>query len=149
MSQAEQARFLGRGDEVVSNLGHPSREDDLTRHPLGRVQDYDKGASERIEKGPKRGVGVYRGYKNPQSGIGTDEQNLDRWASYAHSNSYYGGHGEGVEPRMADPRERSATGHRPASAKDSDGYLLSTATWANLPEAGADSGVGRLEKTRK
>jgi hypothetical protein len=146
LSQAEQAKFLGRSDEIVSNLGHPSREDDLTRHPLRKVPNYEP-ASNRVVDGPKRGVGVYRSFKNPQSGISTSEANLRGWASYAHSNSYDGGHGEGVEPKMPDPRERAAAGHRPGGGKDSDGHLLRP-EWDRY-QFGADSGEGRLEKTHR
>jgi hypothetical protein len=129
------------------NLGHRVKQDDLTRHPLGKVKDYaDNRTSERVVDGPKRGVGVYRGYKNPQSGI-ANEADLGKWASYAHSNSYAGGHGEGVEPKMPDPRERAAAGHRPGGGKDSDGHLLRP-EWDRY-QYGSESGEGRLEKTRR
>jgi hypothetical protein len=149
MSQKEQSEFLGRGDEVVSNLGHPSREDDLTRHPLGKVDDYaNSRASESVVDGPARGQGVYRKFANPQSGISTNQQNLDRWTGYARSNSYHGGHGEGVEPKMPDPRERAAGGYRPSERKDSDGYLADPKDWPSY-EYGSEAGLGRLEKSQK
>jgi len=87
LSQAEQAKLLGRSDETTRNLGHPSSEDRLMEHPLDKVQDYQNHASEKIVRGPPRSQGVYRRFKNPQSGI-ANEANLGKWASYAHSNSY-------------------------------------------------------------
>jgi hypothetical protein len=128
LSQAEQSKFLGRGDEVVSNLGHPSREDDLTRHPLGKVVDYTNHASEGVVRGPPRSQGVYGRFRDPQSGI-SSEQNLDRWAGYARSNSYGG----------KDPKGRGA---------GSDGHLASTKNWPSF-EYGSESGLGRIEKARK
>jgi hypothetical protein len=152
LSQAEQARHLGVGDETVMNLGHRVREDDLTRHPLGKVQDYHNHASEHVVRGPARGVGVYRGFKNPESGL-PSEQNLSRWSDYAKSNSYTGHHhkdGPGVEPPPGEPR-RSVPSE--AHGKDSDGHLAplpkpSTDNWANY-SAGSDSGEGRLQKIGK
>jgi hypothetical protein len=149
MSQAEQAKFLGRGDEVVSNLGHPSREDDLTRHPLGKVDDYaNNRASERVVDGPKRSVGVYRSFKNPESGI-PNQQNLDRWAGYAQANSYTG-HGNkagpGKEPPQSDGQRRSVPSE--ARDKDSDGYLADPKEWSRF-DRGSESGEGRLEKIHR
>jgi hypothetical protein len=60
--------------------------------------------------------------------------------------SYQGGDGTGKDV-PPEPRRRSVPSE--AAKKDSDGYLESTRTWANLPEAGGDSGVGRLEKAGK
>ena len=144
LSQAEQAKLLGRSDETTRNLGHPSSEDRLMEHPLDKVQDYQNHASEKIVRGPPRSQGVYRRFKNPQSGI-ANEANLGKWASYAHSNSYAGGHGAGVEPTMPDPRGRHSN--------ESDGYLAplpsaSTESWADF-RAGSESGEGRLEKLHK
>jgi len=145
LSQAEQARHLGVADETVLNLGHSVRESELTRHPLDRVHDYTNHASERVVRGPARSQGVYGKFRDPQSGIPTNEQNLDRWASYAKSNSYHGGDGTGVEPTMRDPRGGRDEG--------SDGHLVplpnpSTANWADF-RAGSESGEGRLEKLHK
>ena len=129
------------------NLGHRVKQEDLTRHPLNKVDDYaNNGASERVVDGPKRGVGIYRGYRNPQSGI-ANEADLGKWASYAHSNSYARGPGPGREPSMPDPRERSTTGYRPNGGEGSDGHLLRP-EWDRY-QFGADSGEGRLEKTHR
>jgi hypothetical protein len=149
MSQAEQAKFLGRGDEVVSNLGHPCRESDLMKHPLGKVDDYaNNRASERVVDGPKRSVGVYRSFKNPESGI-SSQDNLNKWAGYAQANSYTG-HGNkagpGKEPPVSDGQRRSVPSE--ARNKDSDGYLASPKDWASY-EYGSEAGLGRLEKSQK
>jgi hypothetical protein len=144
MTEAEQAKFLGRPNEIVSNLGHPSREDDLTRHPLNKVPNYEPN-SNRVVDGPARSVGVYGRYKNPQSGIST-AQNLDRWSDYARSNSYHRGPGPGKEPTVRDPR--GSTVPSAARNKASDGSLASPKEWAKY-EYGSDSGLGRLEKAGK
>jgi hypothetical protein len=148
LPEFQQRRFLNVGEEHTLNLGHPSTQDRLTEHPLDRVHDYNNGASERIVDGPPRSAGVYGSFKDPKSGISTNQQNLDRWASYAHSNSYQGGHGEGVEPTMPDPRERSAVGYRPSGDKGSDGHLASPKDWASY-EYGSEAGLGRIEKSQK
>jgi hypothetical protein len=141
LSQKEQAKFLGRGDEVTMNLGHRVHQDDLMKHPLESVPAYD---GQDIVTGPKRSQGVYGRFKNPQSGI-SSEQNLDKWAGYAKANSYTGhgnkaGHGK--PPSMDDPRPRHD------ASQESDGYLRSTKGWAGF-EYGSESGLGRLEKARK
>jgi hypothetical protein len=151
MSQKEQSEFLGRDEEVLSNLGYPAKESELTRHPLGKVHDYQNHASERVVRGPARSQGVYGKFRDPQSGISTNQQNLDRWAGYARSNSYTG-HGNkagpGKEPTMPDPRERSTAGYRPASGKDSDGYLADPKDWADY-QYGSEAGLGRIQKSEK
>jgi hypothetical protein len=133
LSEAEQAKFLGRDNEVVSNLGHPSREDDLMKHPLRSVPAYD-GKDIITEK---RSVGVYGKFKDPKSGISA-EQNLDRWADYARQNSYHGK--DGKDPVVKDPRG--------SHSNESDGYLRSTKGWAGY-EYGSESGLGRIEKTHR
>src|SRR5262249_16212467 len=142
LTEAEQAKFLGRGNEVVSNLGHRSRKGDLTRHPLKTVPTCDTAsqAERQIKEGKRLTQGVYRRHVPINDGRSTAE-NLRVWSKYSQSNSYHGGHGEGVSPTMADPRG--------THTDRSDGYLLSTRGWANLPDAGAESGEGRLQKIRK
>jgi hypothetical protein len=147
LTEAEQAKFLGRGNEVVSNLGHPSRESDLTKHPLNKVQNYDSGDTARTFRDPPRLQGVYTKCNDPKSGISA-EQNIDAWAKRATANSYTG-HGNkagvGKDPTMPDPRGRHSN--------ESDGYLArspnpSTDNWASF-RAGSESGEGRLEKLHR
>jgi hypothetical protein len=133
LSQKEQAKALGRGDEVTMNLGHRVHQDDLVKHPLKEVIAYDG----RNIVDEKRSVGVYGKFKDPKSGIST-AQDLDRWASYARSNSYDGK--DGKDPVVKDPRG--------SHSNESDGYLRSTKGWASY-EYGADSGPGRIEKTHR
>ena len=57
-------------------------------------------------------------------------------------------HGEGVEPKMPDPRERAAAGHQPGGGKDSDGYLADPKDWASY-EYGSEAGLGRIQKSQK
>jgi hypothetical protein len=137
LSQKEQSKFLGRADEVVSNLGHPSREDDLTRHPLGRMMNYDSADTARTFRDPAKLQGIYRKCGDPRSGISSGE-NLDKWADYAKANSYTG-EGLGKPPSMPDPRG----GH----SNESDGYLRSTKGWADF-DYGSESGF-RIEKTHR
>jgi len=147
MSQAEQARWLGAKPERTKNLGHDSTVDKLTENPAGRMVDYaNNDVSKGIVRGPPRSQGVYGRFKNPKDGTSTAE-NLSRWSDYSRANSYHRGHGEGVEPRMPDPRGGSNV---PAADKGSDGYLApspnpSTKNWADY-RAGSESGEGRLEK---
>jgi hypothetical protein len=82
---------------------------------------------------------VYGKFRDPKSGI-AEQQNLDRWASYAKSNSYHKGPGPGVNPTTPDPRG--------AHSNESDGYLRSTKNWPSF-EYGSESGLGRIEKTHK
>jgi hypothetical protein len=141
MSEAEQAKYLGLQNEVVTNLGHASREDDLTRNPLGKVVNYDSADTARTFRDPARLQGTYRTCGDPRSGI-SSAGNLDKWADYATKDSYTG-HGNkagtGRPVSMPDPRGRRDEG--------SDEYLLRP-DWSKY-EYGADSGPGRLEKSGK
>jgi hypothetical protein len=142
LTEAQQAKYLGRRNELVSNLGHPSRQDDLTRHPLSKTQNYDTADTERTFRDPAKLQGVYGKRNDPKSGISA-EQNIDAWAQRAAANSYHRGHGEGVDPTMRDPRDGSRS-------TESDGHLASlptpsTKNWADF-RAGSESGEGRLEK---
>jgi len=132
LTEAEQAKFLGRGNEVVSNLGHRSREGDLTRHPLGKVPTYDTApqGQREIKEGQRLTQGVYGRHVPINSGISSAE-NLRSWQKYSTSNSYDG----------RDPKGRGA---------GSDNHLAplpsaSTENWADF-RAGSESGEGRLEK---
>jgi hypothetical protein len=150
LTQGQQAKFLGHKPETVMNLGHPTTVDRLTENPVGRPLDYENDAAARITN-ETRSVGVYGKFRDPQSGISTNEQNLNRWADYARSNSYHRGPGPGKEPTMRDPR--GTTVPSAARTKDSDGHLAplpsaSTENWADY-SAGADSGEGRLEKIHR
>jgi hypothetical protein len=147
LSQAEQSKLLGVADEVVTNLGHASTQDKLVEHPLSKTQNYDSADTERTLRDPPKLQGVYTKCSNPRSGI-SSEQNIDAWGRRAAVNSYHGGHGEGVEPKMPDPRERAAAGHQPGGGKGSDGYLANPKEWASF-EYGSESGQGRLEKAHK
>jgi hypothetical protein len=150
LSQAEQARHLGVRDEVMRNLGHEMQQDDLTRHPLAKVQDYTGDrAGERVERGPPRSQGVYRSFKNPESGI-SSEENLARWSGYSRANtqSLNGRGRDSKPPSMPDPRLSGRHLIGPGAKGDSDGYLASTKEWASF-EYGGDSGLGRLEKSQK
>jgi hypothetical protein len=139
LSQRQQSKLLGVGDEVTMNLGHRVPEDRVMEHPLNKVDDYaNSHASERVVDGPKRGQSIYGRFKNPQSGV-ANEGNLNRWAGYAHAGSYQGGDGTGKEVSMRDPRGRRDEG--------SDGHLLRP-EWDRY-QFGADSGAGRLEKTHR
>jgi hypothetical protein len=135
LSEAEQAKYLGLGNERVTNLGHPSREDDLTRHPLGQPINYDTApqAERQIKEGQRHTTGVYQKHSPINSGISSAE-NLRSWQKYSTSNSYHGkapaGRGEGSD------------GHLAASPNPS------TKNWADF-RAGSESGEGRLEKLRR
>jgi hypothetical protein len=139
MSEAEQAKYLSLPNERVTNLGHPSREDDLTRHPLGRMMNYDSADTSRTFRDPAKLQGVYGKCSDPRSGISSGE-NLDKWADYATKDSYHRGPGPGKDPTMPDPRGRHSN--------ESDGYLRSTKGWADF-EYGSESGFGRIEKTHR
>ena len=95
------------------------------------MMNYDTAPQGRreIEEGQRLTQGVYGRHVAINSGISAQE-NLDQWASYAKSNSYHG----------RDPRERG---------EGSDNHLLSTKGWANLPDAGSESGEGRLQKSHR
>jgi hypothetical protein len=147
LDQKQQARHLGVKEETVCNLGHPVPVSRLTENPAGRMVDYaNNDVSKGIVRGPARSVGVYGSFKNPTSGI-SSEQNLSRWSGYASANTEVTrgqahGPGPGKDPPMSDDSRM------PAAGKDSDGYLQSTRNWPNH-EYGADSGPGRLEKTHR
>jgi hypothetical protein len=147
LSQAEQSKFLGVGDETVMNLGHRVPEDRLTEHPLNKVPTYDTApqAERQISEGQRLTQGVYGRHVPIKSGISA-EQNLDQWASYAKSNSYHRGPGPGKEPTVRDPR--GGTVPSAARSKDSDGYLADPKDWASY-EFGSEAGLGRLEKSKK
>ena len=135
--------------DPVRNLGHKATDASLTKNPAGRVQDYTNHAGEGIVRGPARSVGVYGSFKNPTSGISTNEQNLDRWAGYAKANSYTGRSqvaGPGEDPPVSDDSRRLVPSA--AREKGSDGYLESTKSWPSF-EYGSESGLGRIEKARK
>jgi hypothetical protein len=145
MPEIQQRKFLGVGEEHTLNLGHPSTQDRLSEHPLDRVQNYDSGDTGRVGRGPARSQSVYGKFRDPKDG-----HDFAGWASYAREGSYTGrGNkaGLGKDPPTTDDSRRTVPDV--ARAKNSDGYLESTRTWANLPEAGGDSGVGRLEKAGK
>jgi len=127
MSEGDQSRFLGRSIERTKNLGHDSTVDRLTGNPA-RPTDYERGPVRQIVD-EKR----YQKFSDPKAGRSTQE-NLDKWASYARSNSY------SVDGRGRDPKGRGA---------GSDNHLLSTKGWANLPDSGADSGPSRIEKAKR
>jgi hypothetical protein len=132
LTEAQQAKYLGRGDEVTMNLGHRVRQDQLTAHPLNRVPTYDTApqAERQIKEGQQRYTqGVYQKHSPINSGISTAE-NLRDWSRYSQSNTY------SVDGRGRDPKGRGA---------GSDGHLA-TPEWTGYT-AGADSGVGRIEKT--
>jgi hypothetical protein len=128
-TQGQQARFLGSTPEQVRNLGHPSTVDRLTESPVGYPKDYEQGPAARVIN-EKRSVGVYQRFADPKDGRST-QQNLDRWADYARSNSY------NVDGRGRDPKGRG---------EGSDNHLRSTKSWPNH-EFGSESGPGRIEKT--
>jgi hypothetical protein len=147
LSQAEQSKWLGVKDEVVTNLGHRSTQDDLTRNPAPFVQNYDSADTKSTFRDPAKLQGVYGKCNDPKSGISA-EQNIDAWAKRATANSYTG-HGNkagtGRDPTMPDPRGRHSN--------ESDGYLAdsptpSTKNWADF-RAGSESGEGRLEKLHR
>jgi hypothetical protein len=138
LDQYEQEKHLGIGHERTKNLGRDWRESEIEKNPA-RPLDYEGGPAARVINEP-RSQGVYGKFADPKDGTSRQE-NLDRWASYAKSNSYHRGPGPGVYPTTPDPRGRHTN--------ESDGYLLSTKGWANLPDAGSESGEGRLQKSGK
>jgi hypothetical protein len=152
LSHHEAERHLGkRPPEKVHNLGHETTLEHIHEHPLKhKIHDYtsDDVGERHIREGQRPRPGVYGKTANPQSGLSTAE-NLAEWSRYSSTNSYqsndaHGGHGEGVASHHADPRPNQRD-----NPQESDGYLASTDKWANLPDAGGDSGVGRLEKQEK
>jgi hypothetical protein len=147
LTQDQQAAYLGVKQETVLNLGHPVPISEIEQNPADMADYTNNDVGKQIVRGPPRSAGVFGSFKDPKSGISTNEQNLDRWADYARSNSYHGGHGEGVEPTVRDPR--GGTVPSEARNKGSDGYLQSTEGWPSFDTGGADSGVGRLEKAKK
>jgi hypothetical protein len=138
--------------DPVRNLGHRATDASLTKNPAGRMVDYTSGEQgKRIARGPARSVGVYGSFKNPTSGI-SSEQNLSRWSGYASANTEVTrGQAHGPGPGREPPQSDGQRQHVPAAAreKDSDGYLESTKNWPSFDTGGADSGVGRLDKSRK
>jgi hypothetical protein len=147
LTQGQQAKFLGHKPETVLNLGHPTTVDRLTENPVGYPRDYENGPAARVIN-ERRSQGVYGKFADPKDGRST-QANLDRWADYAKANSYTG-HGNkagvGKAPTVRDPR--GGTVPSAARKKDSDGYLASPKDWASY-EYGGDSGLGRLEKSKK
>jgi hypothetical protein len=143
-TQGQQARFLGSTPERTKNLGHDSSVDRLTENPVGYPLDYQSPSAARVIN-ETRSQGVYGKFRDPQSGI-AQQNNLDRWADYAKSNSYHRGPGPGKDPPQSDDSRRSV----PSAArnKGSDGTLASPKDWASY-EYGGDSGMGRLEKSQK
>jgi hypothetical protein len=136
--------------DPVRNLGHKSKSTEaaLTKSPVGRVMNYDTApqAERQIKEGQRLTQGVYVRHVPIKSGI-SSEQNLDQWARYAKSNSYHRGPGPGKDPPQSDDSRRLVP--PAAHNKDSDGYLESTRNWPSFDTGGADSGVGRLEKSKK
>jgi hypothetical protein len=147
LSHHEAERHLGKQPpEKVHNLGHETTLDKIHEHPLkGKIIDYtsDDVGQAHIREGQRPGRGVYGKSADPRSGLST-ESNIGEWSRRASTNSYHGGHGEGVASHRPDPRHNQRD-----NPQESDGYLASTDKWANLPDAGGDSGVGRLEKQEK
>ena len=141
LDQFEQEQHLGVGHEMTKNLGHDWRESEIEKSPAGKLMNYDSADTARIINEP-RSQGVYGKFRNPQDGTST-QQNLDRWADYAKSNSYTG-HGNkagvGKDPTMPDPRGRHSN--------ESDGYLADPKEWADF-EYGSESGLGRIEKAHR
>ena len=137
--------------DPVRNLGHKATDATLTKNPAGRIVSYDTApqAERQIKEGQRLTTGVYGRHVPIKSGISSAD-NLRVWSKYSTSNSYTSrGNkaGLGKDPPTTDDSRRTVPDV--ARAKNSDGYLESTRTWANLPEAGGDSGVGRLEKAGK
>jgi hypothetical protein len=151
LSEREAERRLGKRIERTHNLGHPTTHDKLHEHPLkGKVVDYtsDDVGKMHVSEGQRPRPGLYGKTADPRSGLSTAE-NLSEWSRYSSVNSYqsndaHGGHGEGVASHRADPRPNQRS-----NPQESDGYLASPKMWADLPSAGGDSGVGRLEKQSK
>jgi hypothetical protein len=132
LSEREAEQKMHKPVERVHNLGHPTTHDKVHEHPLhGKVMSYnsDDVGHAHMREGQRPGRGVYGRSADPKSGLSTAE-NLSDWSRYSTSNSYHG----------KDPAGRG---------EGSDGHLASTDKWANLPDAGGDSGVGRLEKAKR
>jgi hypothetical protein len=143
LTEREQRKFIGKPNEHLLNLGHPTTEDRLMEHPLQKTLNYDTAPTEKTFADPPRLQGVYRKCDDPKSGISA-QQNIDAWAERASANSYDGHHhkaGPGVHPTMPDPRGRHSN--------ESDGYLESTKRWPDFNRAGSESGGGRLDKLHK
>jgi hypothetical protein len=126
LTQAQQARFLGSKPETVSNLGDDTTVDKLTENPVRKVPNYEN--SNRVVEGPTGQTGVYTRFDSPRDG-----HDFSGWASRTGSNTY------SVDGRGRDPKGRGA---------GSDNHLASTKGWARF-DSGAESGEGRLEKSRK
>ena len=132
LTQDQQAKFLGVKEETVMSLGHPVPISRIADHPLtGQPMNYDTApqAERQIKEGQRTTQGVYGRHAPINSGVSTAE-NLRDWSRYSQSNTY------SVDGRGRDPKGRGA---------GSDGHLA-TPEWTGYT-AGADSGVGRIEKT--
>jgi hypothetical protein len=124
--------------DPITNLGHKGKP--LTKNPAGRMVDYaNNDVSKGVVRGPARSQSVHGRFRDPKDG-----HDFAGWASYAREGSNHGKSAK--DPVMRDPRPRGSV---PSAArnKDSDGHLA-TPEWTGYT-AGADSGVGRLEKSRK
>src|SRR5262249_43316363 len=104
------------------------------------VTNYDSADTKRTSRDPPNLQGVYKKTSDPRSGISSQE-NIDAWSRRAAGNSYHRGPGPGKYPTTPDPRG--------PHTNESDGYLRSTRGWSNLPDAGPESGEGRLQKSGK
>jgi hypothetical protein len=133
--------------DPVRNLGYKATDATLIKNPAGRMVDYTNNdiGKQIIREGQRHTQGVYGRHSPTPSGISTAD-NLQAWSKYSTSNSYHRGPGPGKEPPVSDDR-RSVPSE--ARNKDSDGYLESTKNWPSFDTGGADSGVGRLEKSRR
>src|SRR5262249_39047204 len=85
LTQDQQAKFLGVKEETTMNLGHPVPISKIAESPVGYPRDYQPPSADRVIN-ERRSVGVYGKFRDPQSGI-AQQNNLDRWADYAKSNS--------------------------------------------------------------
>ena len=135
--------------DPVRNLGHKATDATLTKNPAGRIVTYDTApqAERQIKEGQAHTTGVYGRHVPIKSGISTAD-NLRAWSKYSTSNSYTG-HGNKEGPGKDPPVSDDSRQHVPAARKGSDGYLESTKNWPSFDTGGADSGIGRLEKSRR
>src|SRR6516165_480903 len=114
LTQDQQAKFLGVKEETTMNLGYSVPISEIEKSPVGYPRDYENGPAARVIS-EKRSQGVFGKFSDPKSGI-SSEQNLDKWAGYARSNSYHKGPGPGREPPQSDGQRRSV----PSEARDKD-----------------------------
>jgi len=77
LSEAEQAKFLGKPTPSDCNLGHPTTVDKLTQNPA------------RVTGAQQDRAGLVAGRPMKSTGTCTSE-NFDSWADYASRNSYHG-----------------------------------------------------------